>query len=51
MEIVSIPKSEYEYMKSQIAKLRELEKIDFDLIKQFKESLEDVKMGRITRVA
>jgi len=32
MENVSIPKSEYEQIKSQIAKLKELEKIDFDLI-------------------
>ena len=38
-------------MKMQIAKLMELEKIDFDLIRQFKESLEDVKTGRIRRVA
>ncbi len=51
MEIISIPKAEYEKMKIQIAKLRELEKIDFDLVKQFKESLEDVKAGRIKRVA
>ena len=51
MEMISIPKTEYERMKQQIAKLRELQKIDFDLIRQFKESLEDVKAGRIRRVA
>jgi len=51
MEMVSIPKIEYERMKHQIAKLRQLEKIDFDLIRQFKDSLEDVKEGRIRRVA
>ena len=49
--MISIPKTEYERMKQQIAKLRELQKIDFDLIRQFKESLEDVKAGRIRRVA
>ncbi len=48
---MNIPKSQYEKMKGQIAKLRELEKIDFDLVRQFKGSLEDVKAGRITRVA
>lgn len=51
MEMVSIPKTEYERMKQQIEKLKELEKIDFDLVRQFKESLEDVKEGRIRRVA
>ena len=51
MEMIRIPKTEYERMKVQIEKLRELEKIDFDLIRQFKESLEDVKAGRIRRVA
>jgi hypothetical protein len=51
MEMISIPKTEYERMKHQIAKLRQLEKIDFDLIRQFKDSLEDVKSGRIRRVA
>ena len=51
MEMISIPKIEYEKMKNQITKLKELEKIDFDLVRQFKESLEDVKAGRIKRVA
>jgi hypothetical protein len=51
METISIPITEYERMKHQIARLRELEKIDFDLIRQFKESLEDVRAGRIRRVA
>jgi hypothetical protein len=50
MEMIEIPKTEYERMKHQIAKLRQLEKIDFDLIRQFKDSLEDVKAGRIRRV-
>jgi len=51
MEMINIPKEEYEKMKRQIMKLRELEKVDFDLIRQFKDSLEDVKMGRIKKVA
>ena len=51
MEMINIPKTEYEKMQMQIARLKELEKIDFDLIRQFKESLDDVKTGRIRRVA
>lgn len=51
MEMVNISKEEYERMKMQIAKLRELESLDFDLLRQFKASLEDVKEGRIKRVA
>lgn len=51
MEMVSISKTEYERMKEQIVELRKLERIDFDLVGQFKESLEDVKAGRIRRVA
>ena len=51
METVNIPKEEYEKMKKQIARLRELEKVDFDLVRQFKDSLEDVKSGRIRKVA
>ena len=49
--MISITRDEYERMKSQVAMLRELEKIDFDLLRQFKQSLEDVKAGRIRRVA
>ena len=51
METITISKTEYEKMKRQIARLKELEQIDFDLIEQFKNSLEDVKQGRIRRVA
>ena len=51
MEMINIPKDEYERLKTQVAMLRELEKIDFDLLRQFKDSLEDVKEGRIRRVA
>ncbi|MEK6888572.1 MAG: hypothetical protein AABW80_00505 [Nanoarchaeota archaeon] len=51
MEMISIPKDEYERMKAKVVMLRELEKIDFYLLRQFKNSLEDVKAGRIRRVA
>ena len=51
METVNIPKQEYLKLKEAYAKLKELEEIDFDLIKQFKESLEAVKLGKIRRVA
>jgi len=51
METVTISKEEYQRMKVEIERLRKLEKIDFDLLRQFKESLEDVKAGRIRRVA
>lgn len=51
MEMIKIPKDKYERMLSQIKLLRELEKIDMDLVKQFKNSLEDLKKERIRRVA
>ncbi|MBI2451769.1 hypothetical protein HYV50_01680 [Candidatus Pacearchaeota archaeon] len=51
MEMISIPRDEYERMRAKLAMLRELEKIDFDLLRQFKQSLEDIKAGRIRRVA
>ena len=48
--MISISRDEYEKLKMQLAKLRELETLDFDLLRQFKASLEDVKAGRIRRV-
>ncbi len=51
MEMIKIPKEEYERMRNELRKLKELEKIDWDLVKQFKESLEDLKEGKIRRVA
>lgn len=44
METVTIPKKEY-------LKLKKLEKLDFDLIRQFSKSLEDLKKGRFKRLA
>jgi len=43
-QMVKVPRKEYE-------RLKKLERVDFDLILQFKRSLEDVKAGRIRRVA
>ena len=51
MEMVKISKQEYEQMLRELKILREVKDIDWDLVKQFKESLEDVKAGRIRRVA
>ena len=42
--MITIPKQEYE-------ELIRLRNIDFELLRQFKDSLEDVKAGRIRRVA
>ena len=51
METITIPKEKYETMKSELKKLKKLEKIDFDLIGQFASSLEDLKKGRFKRLA
>ncbi len=44
METVTISKKEY-------SRLKKLEEIDFELIKQFSSSLEDLKKGRFKRLA
>jgi hypothetical protein len=51
MEMIKIPKEEYERILRELRFLREIKNIDWDLVKQFKESLEDVKAGKIRRVA
>jgi len=43
-DTVTIPREEYIHLK-------ELEKIDFNLIRQFANSLEDLKKGRFKRLA
>jgi hypothetical protein len=43
MEMVSIPKDEYK-------RLKKLEQVDFDLIRQFAGSLEDLKQGRFKKL-
>jgi ABC-type dipeptide/oligopeptide/nickel transport system permease component len=44
METVTIPKEEYE-------ELKKLKELDFDLIRQFASSLEDLKQGRFKKLA
>jgi hypothetical protein len=44
MDTVTIPKEEYDHLK-------ELEKVDFELAKQFADSLDDLKKGRFKRLA
>ena len=44
METITIPKVEYE-------RLKKLEELDLDLIRQFAGSLEDLKEGRFKRLA
>jgi len=44
MDTITIPREEY-------LKLKKLEKIDFDLVRQFSSSLEDLKCGRFKRLA
>jgi len=41
---ITIPKEEYEHLKK-------LEELDFDLIRQFVSSLDDLKQGRFKRLA
>lgn len=43
METVTISKEEYR-------KLKKLEEIDWELVGKFKQSLEDLKAGRVKRV-
>ncbi len=44
MEMITVSKLEYE-------KLKGLEQLDFDLIRQFASSLADLKAGRFKRLA
>ena len=44
METITISKAEYQ-------RLKKLEQLDFDLIRQFASSLEDLKHGRFKRLA
>ena len=44
METITISKKEYK-------RLKKLEELDFDLIRQFSASLEDLKQGRFKRLA
>ena len=44
METITISKKEYQ-------RLKKLEQVDFDLVRQFASSLEDLKQGRFKRLA
>jgi hypothetical protein len=50
-EIVKIPKEEYEKMIQELARLRSLQEIDFDIEKQVQEGIGDLKSGKIIRLA
>ena len=51
MEMINIPKEEYEKMRNELKRLKGLEKVDWSLVRQFKEGLDDLKAGRVKRVA
>jgi len=51
MEKVTISLNEYNKLKLAYMKLKELEGVDFNLVRQVKGSLEDLKAGRVRRVA
>jgi len=51
MEMVRIPRDKYERMLKELKLFRELRGVDWNLVKQFKDSLDDVKARRIKRVA
>ena len=51
MEKVTISIDEYHKLKNAYMKIKELEGIDFDFIRQIKGSLNDLKAGKVRRVA
>ena len=52
MKTITIPKEEYKDLKKKAEILKVLEeKLDFDLIRQFASSLEDLKHGRFRKLA
>lgn len=44
METITIPREEY-------VRLKKLEELDYDLIRQFSSSLDDLRQGRFKRLA
>ncbi len=50
-EIVKIPREEYEKMIQELARLRNLQEIDFDIERQVQDCLADLKKGKIIRLA
>lgn len=51
MEMIEISVDEYEKMVRQVGLLQEIEKMDVDLVRQFRDSLGDVKLGKNFRAA
>lgn len=51
MEKVTISIEEYNKLKLAYMKMKELEGIDLDLVRQVVGSLNDIKAGRVRRVA
>jgi len=51
MKTVVISKERLMKMEEELERLRELEKVDLDLVRQFREGLEDLRQGKIRRVA
>lgn len=51
MEKVTISVDEYNKLKLAYSKLKQLEELDLDLVRQITGSLEDLKFGRVRRVA
>lgn len=50
-ETITVPKRKYEEMLEELKRLRDEKEGQDNLLDQVKESLEDVKAGRIRRVA
>ena len=50
-EIVKVPREKYEKMIQELAKLRSLQEIDFDVERQVQDGLADLKKGKIIRLA
>lgn len=51
METVTIPKYELERMKKELERLKKLENEESDVVRQLKESLEDLKQGKFKKFA
>jgi len=53
METVTIPRARFKELEAKERKLAEISKgkVDWDFVQQFKDGLEDLKHGRVRRVA
>jgi len=50
-KMITIPKRKFIEMEIEIKNLREAKDVDWELVERVRRSLEDVKAGRIRRVA